>query len=438
MPTLPKSNNLSRRRFLAGTTLGGAALLAGVHSQLLAAESQSPNEKLRLGMIGTASQARFSIENVKHEDIVALCDVDGRFLDKAAQEFSRARTFGDFRKMLDNAELDGVVICTPDHIHAPATAAALIRGKPVYCEKPLTHTVEEARLIAQLAAKHKVPTQMGTQIHAEENYRRVVELIRAGAIGPITEVHTWAGRAWGGGERPDKADPIPKHLDWDLWLGPAPERPFVEGIYHTANWRKWWDFGGGNLADMACHHMDLPFWALGLRYPIKVRAEGPKVHPETCPLGLKVSYEYAAEGNRPALKLHWYDGTSIPEKILDIPTGGGGNLFVGEKGMLRADYGSWKLYPEDKFRDFQPPAPTIPVSVGHHQEWINAIRTGSPTTCNFDYSGALTEAVLLGNVAYRSGVELEWDAAKLTATNHPEAERFIKKQYRKGWELPRG
>ena len=303
----------------------------------------------------------------------------------------------------------------------------------MYCEKPLTHTVSETRAIEALAAKSKLATQMGTQIHAGENYRRVVEIIQSGAIGKVGEVHTWAGRAWGGGGRP-KGMPVPPYIHWELWLGPAPERPY-NPAYLPANWRKWWDFGGGNIADMACHHMDLPFWALGLTHPTTIEAEGPPVSPETCPLGLIVHYHYAARGDQPAVKLTWYDGTKIPAKIHGHATGGGGNLFVGEKGMLWADYGRYQLFPEADFKDYKRPAPTIPRSIGHHAEWIRACKTGSPTTCNFGYSGRLTEAVLLGNVAFRTGKQLAWDAEKLEATNCPEAAKFVQAHYRKGWSL---
>jgi predicted dehydrogenase len=242
-----------------------------------------------------------------------MCDVDDRYLDKAIADFPQARRFNDFRKMLDSMHngIDAVVVATPDHIHAPASMMAIKLKKHVYCEKPLTHTVDEARQIAEAAKQAGVATQMGTQIHAESNYRRVVELIQSGAIGPIREVHTWAGRSWGGGDRPQDAPPVPPHLHWDLWLGPAPERPY-HPTYLPANWRKWWDFGGGNIADMACHHLDLPFWALELRYPTSVEAEGPPMHAETCPLGLVVHYEFPARGDKPPVRLTWYDGERIP------------------------------------------------------------------------------------------------------------------------------
>ncbi len=425
----------NRREFFQQTALAGATLAAsGYFTSSAAAESKSPNEKLNIGMIGVNNQARFSLGNLRGENIIALCDIDDRYLADVAKDLPQAAKINDFRKLLEHPGLDAVAVCTPDHIHAPATVMALRAGKHVYCEKPLTHNVYEARLVAKTAAETKKATQMGTQIHATDNYRRVVEVIRSGAIGPVREAHTWAGRSWGGGDRPKDMPPVPAYLHWDLWLGPAPERPY-HPTYLPANWRKWWDFGGGNLADMACHHMDLPFWALELRAPLTVAAEGPPVHPETCPLGLIVHYEFPSRGDAPPLKLTWYDGDKIPPKIQGVETGGGGNLFVGDRGMLRADYGSYKLYPEAEFKDFKPPAPTIPNSIGHHAEWIKACKTGSPTTCNFDYSGALTEAVLLGNVAYRTGEKLQWDAAALKAVNCAKADEFIRRAYRKGWEL---
>ncbi|HUY32387.1 MAG TPA: Gfo/Idh/MocA family oxidoreductase [Pirellulales bacterium] len=425
----------SRREFLKHSALAGSALVGrGFFSSRAAEASDSPNEKLNIGVIGTANQARFTIGNIGGENIVALCDIDENYLAQAAKDFPKAAKYADFRKLLEQKDIDAVAVCTPDHIHAPASIMALRLGKHVYCEKPLTHSVLEARLVAQAAAGAKTATQMGTQIHAENNYRRVVEIIQSGAIGPVREVHTWAGRSWGGGDRPKETPPVPPYLHWDLWLGPAPERPY-HPTYLPANWRKWWDFGGGNIADMACHHMDLPFWALQLRAPTAIEAEGPPVHPETCPLGLIVRYEFPHRGELPPVKLTWYDGDKIPLTIHDLPTGGGGNLFVGERGKLWADYGGYKLHPESEFAGYKPPQPTIPNSIGHHAEWLLACKTGSPTTCNFDDSGALTEAVLLGNVAYRAGRRLEWDAENLKATNCPEAERFLFREYRKGWEL---
>jgi predicted dehydrogenase len=413
-----------------GVSLAGM----GVWSSSAVAEPKSPNEKLNIGVIGTANQARFSIDHVKGENIVAVCDIDENYLKKAAKDFPTAKTYTDWRKLFDQKDIEAVVVATPDHTHAPATAAALHLGKHVYCEKPLTHTVYEARIIADLAMKAKVATQMGTQIHAGSNYRRVVELIQAGAIGPVHEVHTWVGKGWGGGERPKEEEKIPPQIHWDFWLGPAPARPYNH-VYLPANWRRWWDFGGGTIADMACHHVDLPFWALKLRAPSTIEAEGPPVHPETCPLGLIVHYEFPKRDNLPPVKLTWYDGDKVPKVLHGINVPGSGNLFVGEKGMLVADYDQHKLFPEAAFAGYVPPPKTIPDSIGHHAEWLLACKTGSPTTCSFDYSGALTETVLLGNVAYRTGQKLEWDPSSMKATNCAAADPYLRKEYRSGWTL---
>jgi predicted dehydrogenase len=431
----PISATASRRDFLK-VSVAGSLLASGYFSSRVMAESKSPNEKLNIGTIGTANQARFSMNGVTSENLVAICDVDDNFLGKAAQDYPGAQKYNDFRKLLEQKDLDAVIVATADHTHAPATVRALRLGKHVYCEKPLTHTVAEARLVAQEAAKAKVATQMGTQIHAGENYRRVVEIIRSGAIGPVAEVHTWAGGGLEAGDRPLEAPPVPAGLHWDLWLGPVAERPYSPE-YVPFKWRKWWAFGGGNMADLGCHHIDLPFWALGLRYPSTVVAEGPSVHPEGCPKGLQVRYEFPARDKQPAVKLTWYDGDRIPQAIHGAPCGGAGNLFVGERGMLWADYDKLHLLPEADFAGFTPPSPTIPRSIGHHAEWILACKTGSPTTCNFDYSGALTETVLLGGAAYRSGQKIEWDPAALKSkgAGSSEVDRFLHKEYRPGWEL---
>lgn len=437
MPERIESHQVLRREFLKRTAaFTGVALASGFHSQLSAAPSKSPNEKLNVGCIGTANQASFSINSVApHENIVAICDVDDQYLNEAAKRFAQAKKYNDFRKMLDEQkQIDAVIVATPDHIHAPASMAAIKLGKHVYCEKPLTHSVYEARMLAEAAAKMKVATQMGTQIHAEPNYRRVVEIVKSGAIGKIQEVHVWVGKGWGGGDRPSETPEVPAHIHWDLWLGPAPARPY-HSTYIPANWRRWWDFGQGTLGDMACHYMDLPFWALDLRHPTTISAEGPAVHPETAPLGLIVRYQFPARGALPGVKLTWYDGNLTPNNVAGHPVPSAGVMFIGDKGQMFADYGSYKLFPEKDFKDFQAPPKSIPDSIGHHAEWLKACRDGSSTTCNFDYSGALSEAVLLGNVAYRTGKTIEWDAKTLSAKNCPEAAGYLRREYRSGWTL---
>jgi predicted dehydrogenase len=411
-----------------------------VWSEVAAEESKSANEKLRILCVGTANRAAKDIVGIENEEIVALCDVDQNYLDRSADKYGVEKKYSDYREMIDVEadKADAIMVATADHNHAPATIRGINAGLHVYCEKPLTHTVHEARLIAEAAKAKGLATQMGTQIHAEPNYRRVVEIVRAGVIGDIKEVHVWVGKGWGGGELPKKTTPPPANLNWDLWLGPAAERGYAAGIYHPAQWRRWWAFGQGTLGDMGCHYMDLPFWALDLRHPISVKADGPELHPETCPLGLVVHYKFPKRGELPPVDLTWYDGNRIPRSIDGEKVPGSGIMFIGSKGKMLASYTNYRLYPKEKFAAFEPPEKTIPDSIGHHAEWIKACKDGSPTLCNFDYSGALTEAVLLGNVAYRSGKEIEWDASSLKATNAPEADQYIRKEYRKGWEVEFG
>lgn len=434
---MPHKSNSTRRDFLKTSGIGITALSSGVWTATAAAESTATSQKLNIACIGTANRAAADIAGVRGEHIVALCDIDKNYLDRAANDFPKARTYDDYREMIDVEadKIDAVVVGTPDHHHAPASIRAIRAGKHVYCEKPLTHTVAESRIIAEATAKHGVATQLGTQIHAQDNYRQVVEMIQSGAIGDVYEAHVWVGKEWGGGERPEKGQQPPANLNWDLWLGPAPVRPFAAGRYHPAQWRRWWDFGQGTLGDMACHYMDLPFWALDLRHPTRCEAEGPDVHPETCPLGLVVRYEFPERNGLPPVKFTWYDGNKIPKKVAGHSVPSSGVMFIGTEGEMFANYSAKKLFPVDKFAGYQPPAPTIPRSIGHHAEWIKACKDGSPTTCNFDYSGALTEAVLLGNVAYRTGEALQWDAKNLKAVNCPAADQYIQKEYREGWEV---
>ncbi|MGN6135297.1 MAG: Gfo/Idh/MocA family protein [Aureliella sp.] len=427
----------NRRQVLQVAGAAVAVGSVGYWSSAAPAPSKSPNEKLNLACVGTANRALDDIKEVRHENIAALCDVDKNYLDQRLAEFKSARPYRDYRELIDKEgdKIDAVVVATADHHHAPAAIRALRAGKHVYCEKPLTHTVAEARLLAKVAKEKGLATQMGTQIHAGENYRRVVEIIQGGVIGDVQDVHVWVGKGWGGGDLPTETEPPPEYLDWNLWLGPAPERPFAKGRYHPAQWRRWWAFGSGTLGDMGCHYMDLAFWALGLTHPTSIEAEGPPVHPETAPEGLIVRYQFPERDGKPPVKMTWYDGNMIPKTLFEQRVPGAGLMFVGSKGMMFADYNAFRFFPTEKFKDVQLPEKSIPRSIGHHKEWLKACRDGSPTTCNFQYSGGLTETVLLGTVAYRVGKPIEWDAANLKVTNAPEANRLISKEYRSGWEV---
>lgn len=424
----------TRREFLRTSTLAGAGVLLAAREGF-SWRRRSANERLDLGIVGVANRGRDNLDGVMSENIVALCDVDEGFLTGAAQAFPGAKTYFDFRLMLEKEKLDAVVVSTPDHTHSAVTMAALDSGLHVYCEKPLTHTVAEARAVAELAARKGLVTQMGTQIHAGDNYRRVVELVRSGAIGKVREVHVMCGKSWGADARPAGEHPTPASLRWDLWIGPAAELAYNPD-FHPASWRRYWPFGGGTLADMACHHVDLSVWALELGAPERVHAEGPPVHEFGAPSSLVVHWSFASAGDRPAVELWWHDGGRRPEELLlelGLVDWRDGTLFVGEKGWIVADYDRHAIGPVADFAGFEPPAPSIPTSIGHHREWIEACKTGGPTTCSFAYAGPLTEAVLLGTVAYRAGGELGWDARAMKSPDNERAASFVAQPRRPGW-----
>jgi predicted dehydrogenase len=441
----------TRRQFLKQTI---AATAAATFAAPAVVRGRNLNEKLNIAIIGSGGRGFRNLKEVSGENIVALCDVAESSLNRAAELHPQARKATDFRKLFDehHKEFDAVVVSTCEHTHAFATLPALQLGKHVYCEKPLTYNIYEARVIRQAAAKAKVATQMGTQNHASNNYRRVVELIQSGAIGPVREAHVWVSRAWGWQseedakankdivsvlDRPKETETPPPGLDWDLWLGPAPYRPFHSVYYPGPKWYRWWDFGNGTMSDLGSHWNDLPFWALKLQYPLTIEASGPPPHPEIAPASMQATYEFGPRGDMPPCKLTWHQGTEKPQIWRDggIPQFNNGVLFIGDKGMLLSDYGKHVLLPEKDFKDYEGPEPFIPRIEGQHAEWIQACKTGSPTGSNFDYAGWLTETNHLGNVAYRAGKKLEWDPEKLRATNAPEADPFIRRDYRDGWKL---
>ena len=434
----PKS--LDRRDLLKTVALAGAGLWIGGDSRSLAEEnkSKSPNERLNLALIGCGGRARGVIAGMQGENFVALCDVDDKRAGATYQQYPQAKRFCDFRNLFDkmHQEIDAVVVCTPDHSHVYPSLMAMRLGKHCYCEKPLAHTVAEARAMIDAAREHNLVTQMGTQIHAGENYRRVVELVQSGAIGPVRDVHVWCSAQYHGGKRPTGYPPTPETLDWDRWVAGSKYFPY-DPAYAPFGWRNWWAYGNGALGDFGCHYGDLAFWALKLRHPTTVEAEGPTLDPYSTPQWLIVRYAYPARDNMPPLSLTWYDSGRKPPFLAarKIPAWNSAVLFMGDQGMLLADYSRHVLLPRETYADFKVPDPTLPKSIGHQQEWLLACKTGGPTTCNFDYSGTLTEAVLLGAVSYKTGQKIEWDARNLKATNCPEAERFIHKQYRQGWTI---
>jgi len=449
----PPGSKLTRRAFL-GTSSALATFVVVPRAALGGAGVASPNSKLNIAGIGIGGQGASDLNDVRSENIVALCDVDSDYAAKIFRKYPDAKRYKDFREMLDKEKsLDAAVVATPDHIHAVASMAAIRHGKHVYCEKPLTRTVYEARALAKAAREAKVATQMGNQGMAFEGNRLINEWIADGAIGPVREVHVWSDRPthrgkmplwWAQGiERPKDTPPVPPSLDWDLWLGPAPLRPY-HPAYVPFRWRGWWDFGSGGLGDMGIHNLAPVFSALKLGAPASVHASSTPVFKETVPLACIVHYQFPARGDMPPLQLHWYDGGLLPARPEELEDDRpldpeDGVIFVGDKGkMLVTGWGGEhpRLIPEGRNKEYRRPPKTLPRSIGHHKEWIEACKTGSPTRSNFDFAGPLTEAVLLGSVCVRLGGEkLVWDSASFKVTNVAEANGYLHYKYREGWEL---
>ncbi|MGK0185764.1 MAG: putative dehydrogenase [Verrucomicrobiales bacterium] len=430
----------SRRQFLKRSAMMAAAPTI-LPSRVLAA----PSEKLNLAGVGIGGMGAGYLMAVSSENIVALCDVDHSFAAKTFAQYPAARRYTDYRELLEKEKhIDGVVIGTPDHWHAPVALAALELKKAVYCAKPLTHTVWEARKLTEAAKAAGVATQMSVQANANEEHRLIAEWIGAGLIGKVTEVHTWSNRpVWPQGiTRPIETPAVPQNLDWNLWLGPAPQRPY-NPAYHPFKWRGFWDFGCGALGDMGCHHFDPIFRALKLDAPVSVEAEGEGINDETAPNKATIIYEFPARGELPAVKVVWYDGGNKPPRPEELEPGRrmdsqyGGTLYIGDKGkILTGGLGeSPRIIPESKMKEATLPEKTLARSPGHYKEWILAAKGGAPAGAEFSYGGPITETVLLGNVALRAGEKLAWDSAKLEVTNSTKANAFLTKEYRKGFAV---
>jgi len=432
---------ITRRRFVSLSS----TLSAGVFVAPAFLRSQSPNSKLNVALIGVGGKGIDNYNGLKNQNIVALCDVDATALAKGAERSPSARQWRDYRKMFDEQkDFDVVAVSTPDHHHFPATLRALKAGKHVYCEKPLTHSIWETRQINEAAKAAKVATQMGNQGNAGENIRLTAEWIQSGTIGAVREVHAWSNRPiWPQGiERPTGTEPVPETLDWDIWLGPAPQRPY-HSSYHPFKWRGFWDFGTGALGDMGCHILNWPFTALALDLPERVECivqqEKTKESP---PVKSVIAYDFPASAAHPALRLYWHDGGLHPDDVLsDIPLDAkskfpeNGTLFVGEKGKLWAEYDNAPvIVPAAHAADFKAPPKSIPRSPGHYAEFIEACKGGKPAGSDFVQKACrLTEFVLLGNLALRSRKKIEWDAATGRARNAPELDAYIHRDYRPGW-----
>jgi predicted dehydrogenase len=445
---------VTRRTFL----MSSAAVLAGCATMgRKRAHYVPPNERLNIAAIGAGGKGKSDIMHCATENIVALCDVDDKQAGDMFQKFPDAKRYRDFRVMFDKEPgIDAVIISTPDHVHTIAALYAMNMGKHVYLQKPLTWSVYEARRLTETARNAGVATQMGNQGHSGDGVRQVCEMIWSGAIGPVREVHCWTNRpVWPQGiPEALPAEPVPDTLDWDLWIGPAPERPYNHG-YAPFNWRGWWDFGCGALGDMGCHIMDPANWALKLANPTRVevvREEGN--NQQTGPNASVIRYEFPAREGMPPVTLYWYDGGNLPPRPEGIDPketlgeGDNGTLFIGDDGFLTCGTygGNARLLPESRMKEYRMPAEVIPrVRIGdeklwgdidfqHHQDWIRACKGGPKADSDFAYAGPFTEIVLLGNLALRTGQPVEWDSENMRAKN-VDVSHLVRRAYRKGWEI---
>lgn len=445
-----RSRGTSRRDFLLGSAAAGSTLLGS--RQLLAApaRSRSPNARLRLGVIGCGGKGLSDMQAcAQTHDIVALCDVDHGKARQAREEQPKAAFYEDWRDLLDREKLDALVVSTPDHSHAGPALAAMALGLHVFVQKPLTHTVQEARLLRDAARKTGVITSMGNQGTCLDGFRTAAECVRAGVIGKVTDVHVWTDRPiWPQGiGRPKHIDAIPATLRWDLWLGPAAWRPYASGRkdvdfkgYAPFHWRAWWDFGTGALGDMACHVANLPFFALELDAPSWVESVADGSSDETAPKRSTIRFGFPARGERGPVTMHWYDGGDLPPASLlpGLKLRSGGFLLQGDQGVLYSptDYGeTFEIWRDGAMVPFEAPPQVLPRSPGVHDEWLQGILNKTQPMANFEYAAPFTEAMLLGNLALRTGQRIEWDAEALRVTNSAAAQQLLGKVYRRGFEL---
>ncbi|MFT4513732.1 MAG: putative dehydrogenase [Planctomycetota bacterium] len=444
----------SRRDFLLASAAFGGATALGAQNEPVRPplRARSPNARLRIGVVGCGGKGFSDMQGcARTQDIVAICDVDENQAKRARAKHPKATFYHDWRDMIDREKLDAITVSTPDHTHAGPALMAMAKGIHCFVQKPLTHTVEEARLLRNAARKSGVITSMGNQGTCLDGLRTAVECVRGGVIGTVREVHVWTNRpVWPQGiDKPSHIDAIPKELRWDLWLGPAEWRSYAAGKkdsgfngYAPFNWRGFWDFGTGALGDMACHIANMPFFALELDAPTKIEANSEGGTDQTAPNQSSIKFHFPKKGNREAVVLHWYDGGRKPDTSIlgdEVKLAHGGFLLVGSEGNLYSptDYGErFDLYPKEKFKDFTPPKQTLLRSPGIHDEWLQGILSGTQPMANFEYAAPFTESILLGNLALRSGETLEWDAANLRVTNSERAQSFVSKEYRRGFELP--
>ena len=442
-----QGGGMSRRHFLATTAAATAAFTIVPRHVLGGPGYTPPSDKLNIAGIGVGGMGRTNLLGCESENIYALCDVDRKYAAITFKKYPKAKKYTDYRKMLEKEKsIDAVIVATPDHTHAVIAMLAMRLGKHAFVQKPLTSTIYEARMLTEAARKYKVASQMGNQGHAGEGNRLMCEWVADGAIGQVREVHCWTDRPGGrwaqGVERPEETPRVPRTLDWDLWLGPAPYRPY-HPAYMPFKWRGWWDFGTGSLGDMAAHIMDTPVWVLNLGYPTSVEAISTPVNSETAPLSSIITYQFPARGKLPPVKLTWYDGGLMPRLPDELEEGrrmgdnDGGVLLVGDKGTIMCGcYGKIpRLIPETRMAAYEKPPKTLPRSPGIHEGWIRACKGGQPASSNFDVSGPLTEIMLLGNLALRTGRRLEWDGPNMKVTNVPEANQYVHREYREGWSL---